>query len=446
MDRNLYKTTSEKPKENTYYCFVNAIESNAEGQLIIELDSIGKRWMSQIGLQENQNLFEIGQQIPSSIFVITASQTDVISYIDFQVENIELLQDTWVKIEIDEQQGLSADYFEEDASYTTRSIISYINKIIQIDENELSVIKTNFNLNKLPNNQIKTSEEIEKLLAKSLRNLSPEFVTSYGVGQGSANAICNMNGYPLLYFDLGGGFGANWRTYLKTKRFVIPASRVVLLSHWDCDHFESARRNTNSDFLDRVTWIAPYQTQLGAIHINFINLLGGNLLILRAGYGSIRTSFGQIIECTGPITNKNNYGLAFFTSISTRKNSINKVLLPGDAAYTHLSVLPQDANGLVATHHGANFDHPNIVPVANGSKKAIVYSFGLGNIWDHPRRKTSMDVHLHAGWENRKSAIHNNVGFHDITHWRSHCCLYYYKFPRRLLSHFKDMCIEQDFS
>lgn len=232
----------------------------------------------------------------------------------------------------------------------------------------------------------------------------------YNVGQGSLSAITNQENAPLLYFDLGGGFAWNKRTYPNTLNLCFSFTKTVIISHWDNDHLETAKRYFRTDpaRLDRVIWIAPEQT----ITVSYFKLAAkmngsGNLIIWpRSLKGSMSFWFGKLIKCNGP--DKNHSGLALV--VESPYNSIKKVLSPGDAAYKYIPRIRKiKFDGLVATHHGANFDDDNF-PVPNCENGNIAFSYGINNTYTHPRT-TAIDAHSGQGWVNRKDTINEHISF-----------------------------------
>lgn len=234
----------------------------------------------------------------------------------------------------------------------------------------------------------------------------------YNVGQGSLTAITNEENVPLLYFDLGGGFAWNKSTYLNRLNLCFSYTRTVIISHWDRDHLETARRYfaTNPTFLNNVTWIVPEQ-KISPMYFKLAARMSrsGNLLIWpKTLKGRISSWFGDLIKCNGP--DKNHSGLAMI--VDSPNNSIQKVLNPADAAYKYIpSIKKIKFDGLIATHHGANFVDNNL-PVPNSiiENGNIIYSFGTSNTYGHPKHSAVL-AHESSNWINALNTENGNISF-----------------------------------
>lgn len=252
-------------------------------------------------------------------------------------------------------------------------------------------------------------EESIKISGNSDRDLIHK-LNIYNVGQGNLTAITDASNTPLLYFDLGGGFAWNKKTYANTLQLCFNETKTVVISHWDNDHLETAKRYFKNDpsKLMGITWIVPEQK----ITPSYFKLAAkmnasGNLIIWpKSLRGSISFWFGKLIKCNGP--DKNHSGLALV--VESPNNSITKVLNPGDAAYKYIPGSRKiKFDGLVVTHHGANFDDNNF-PLPLCENGNIAYSYGVDNTYNHPRTP-AIDAHNAHGWTNRKDTINAHISF-----------------------------------
>lgn len=232
----------------------------------------------------------------------------------------------------------------------------------------------------------------------------------YNVGQGNMSAITTENNVPIIYYDLGGGFFWNAHTYPVAKNLCWTIASTIILSHWDLDHLETARRLLHRDpnQLNGKTWIAPIQNITPYYHRIASQIAARGTLLL---WGNIpRISFwgGEIVKCSGP--DKNHSGLSLIVNLNGEK-----ILHPADAAYTFIpGVLNEQFGGMVATHHGAEFptnNHPVPAPLPNNPN--IAFSYGLNNSYDHPR-EPSVDAHYTNGWINRLDTINGSISFQSI--------------------------------
>lgn len=138
----------------------------------------------------------------------------------------------------------------------------YISKITQLHSSS--------SINKILNNyfswesfELSNKEQIENQLIKPSINGENYIhkVNLYNVGQGNLSAITDEKNVPLLYFDIGGGFAWNKATYPNTLRLCFSYTKTIVISHWDNDHLETAKRYFTNDptKLDGITWIVPQQ-------------------------------------------------------------------------------------------------------------------------------------------------------------------------------------------
>jgi len=222
-----------------------------------------------------------------------------------------------------------------------------------------------------------------------------EYAVVYDVGQGNAIGFCNSNDSVEAYFDLGGGVTRNAFTFpTALKNFCFTNQPPIILSHWDFDHWSSANRETNSL---KSTWIAPRQS-VGPTHVALmarIRSSGALLLLPRTFSPGWRKQF-YLELCTG--TGRNHSGLAL--TLSERPKGAGKeMFFPGDARYTRIPSFTSSKKYLsvVAPHHGADMRNHTTPSCPSLSQSRLVYSFGAGNSFSHPRLVTRTD-HDSNGW------------------------------------------------
>ncbi|ASE52691.1 TPA: hypothetical protein UOC34_000801 [Stenotrophomonas maltophilia] len=224
------------------------------------------------------------------------------------------------------------------------------------------------------------------------------------VGQGSANALLCREGVARIYFDVGCGVYSNAPTRPPNISFCQCEDPVVVLSHWDADHWAGATIDTG--LLTR-TWIAPIPATIK--HIVFLMNIwtaGGKTHLLSTS-ATVQLGSGiKLVRCKGPASDRNESGLAL---IAEREGK--RWLLPGDASYHNIpGALNHRFTGLVATHHGARVHGPGAAapsPAPQPDYARLAYSFGPGNAHgkygvSHPR---PAGVHaydavgwIHSGW------------------------------------------------
>lgn len=225
-----------------------------------------------------------------------------------------------------------------------------------------------------------------------------EELAVFDVGQGSANALLCREGIARFYFDVGCGVYRNAPTRPPKISFCQCKDPVVVLSHWDADHWAGAVIDTG--LLTR-TWVAPVPETIK--HIVFLMNIwaaGGKMHLLSSTSATVRLSPEiKLVRCQGPGSDRNESGLAL---IAEREGK--RWLLPGDASYHNIpGALNHPITGLVATHHGARVHGTGApVPLPALDYARLAYSFGPGNAHgkygvSHPR---PAGVHAYdaAGW------------------------------------------------
>jgi hypothetical protein len=222
-----------------------------------------------------------------------------------------------------------------------------------------------------------------------------EYAVTYDVGQGNAIGFCSSGNSVEAYLDLGGGVTRNAFTFPgPLKHFCFTSRPPVILTHWDFDHWSSAHRDTNSL---KSTWIAPRQS-VGPTHVALMASImkSGKLHLLSRTFPVGWHNQIYLEHCTGK--GRNHSGLALTLSEES-KGEGEHMLFPGDARYDHIPSFASAKHFLsvVAPHHGADMKKP-LAPTCPGfSASRLVYSFGAGNSFQHPRLVTRTD-HGKQGW------------------------------------------------
>jgi len=207
--------------------------------------------------------------------------------------------------------------------------------------------------------------------------------------------LVNQTNSVEAYFDLGGGVLANAGTFPSSlQQFCFTKQPPVILSHWDFDHWSSANRDTSSL---NSTWIAPRQS-VGPSHAALMASImkTGRLLLLPAGFPAAWRGQLFLERCTG--SGRNHSGIALTLSEMPAGGG-EKMLFPGDARYSCLPSYSSQQSYLsaVVPHHGADMRNRTVPYCPKQSQSRLVYSFGAGNTFSHPRMITRQD-HDAAGW------------------------------------------------
>lgn len=245
-------------------------------------------------------------------------------------------------------------------------------------------------------------------IERALGNLhgTVEWIGVYDVGQGNANGLCDRNGMPLAYFDLGGGVLQNSASFSSLFGNICPTLQPpVILSHWDWDHWSSGSRFPAAQ---QLTWVVPNQ-KLGAAHAVFAAAIlnsGGQILVWPDNLAQLSVGQATIHKCTG--AGRNHSGLAVEVA---GPGGEEPILLTGDARYSAIPTPTAHFASLVVPHHGADMRNRSVpqCPMHPGSRAA--YSTGDPNSFTHPRPITEQDHHK-AQWPHRSQGAPAPVDRH----------------------------------
>jgi len=300
-------------------------------------------------------------------------------------------EEDWVEIQLGESGIGEADVFGSLSTAPVTAHVQYIKPRIP----QSAALNLAFDMNTWPN----SSEADIKTAIGAVPNL--EYLIGFDVGQGSAVGLADANEDIQLYFDLGAGVYRNHFTRPNPLRFCWRKARVVVLSHWDSDHWAGEASDPHAA---KMTWIAPRQT-LGPSHAAFASRIaaaGGKLLIWGASPPSLSVAAGsqtlKFSRCTG--TSRNGSGIAAEVS---NPHLHRQWLLTGDARYDEIPLRPTNPIGVVVPHHGADMGNGSIPPLRPRGYVRLLYSFGPGNKHgrsnvQHPT-SAAMTSHEARGWQ-----------------------------------------------
>lgn len=206
-----------------------------------------------------------------------------------------------------------------------------------------------------------------------------EALVCFDIGQGLASALVCRCGEPIYYFDTGCGSGRNTGTAPSRIDFCTCSSPVVILSHWDTDHWAGA---VNHARLQARTWTVPKQT-ISTSHTLFANDIlkaGGNILVVDRTLPQLQWSSGAQDYDLQRATGKKRNGTGLVLVVTDRPSGRSWVLT-GDAGYDVIPhAVPADVAAMVVPHHGADMGAKSF-PFARSSTSyaRLLYSFGPGN-------------------------------------------------------------------
>lgn len=232
------------------------------------------------------------------------------------------------------------------------------------------------------------------LPAKYGRELPPSAgVAVYDVGQGSCQALVDKKHHvPLVYVDFGGGVLFNRATFPKEfAGFCFTTEPLIILSHWDWDHWSSAYRFPKAM---RMNWLTPKVPETPIQQAFAADLLSRGRLHVWDDTYPTKTVHGKVLveRCTGKTSNDSGFAVTVYSG----KLKGRSCLLPGDADYRYIPSLPRvKYNSLCMTHHGGRL-HSKIYPM--GKRGAVsANSSGPRNSYKHPLFAT-LKTHLEQKW------------------------------------------------
>jgi hypothetical protein len=398
----------EKSKEipEEYYVAVDSVESIGDNRYQIIFDGVISKEFNETS--RDGNIWQLYEKVIPRLIVVNLNHKSS-NKLNYFI-NQKSFSGFWFKIKTSSKPtDLAASMFVEN---------------FQNDENKEPVLTFIYSIESLPKYS-DTSRNLTrffswdhyqrgntKAIEKHLKSIKPKNevhkLNVYNVGQGSLTAVTGQNNVPLFYFDLGGAWWIFPDSYPRTLNLCFNCTRTVILSHWDLDHIETARRLIKSNCFPNITWIAPKQT-LSPFYAGLAARMNtnGELLLWSGNFiKEIKFWAGSLLKCNGP--DKNHSGLALL--VKSPNNDIQNVLHPGDAAYKYIPKYKSlKLDGLVATHHGANFETANSpLPVSVLNYGAIAYSHG--NKYGHPTPGSKI-AHQSLGWTNERETTKGNISF-----------------------------------
>lgn len=310
-------------------------------------------------------------------------------------------QDTWFKFTVrdpDNKIGNSRLY----TNLFAQSIPSQV-RFNAVDAERQKKLTDEFSLDTADTISV---SELEQLIADSTPG--PQYLAAYDVGQGNANGLISdtRSACPDIYFDMGAGVSAHKRTKPAPLDFCFSKQPLIIMSHWDHDHWAGAcpKENKHSAAL-AMTWIVTRQN-LDAAHKTFAMEVGknkGKILVLKMQAGTVGEAVLKnkmsIRFTVGNGSTRNDSGIVL--SIENNDPNVPSCwLLTGDCDYRYFLDTLQPPPVLVAiAPHGAKPKLGSTAPKPVQSQyRRLVYSYGHQNGFKHPTLG-SVNQHQIAGWD-----------------------------------------------
>jgi hypothetical protein len=389
-----------KDVKNEYYGMIDSIESIDGESSEIVFDSVEHENFEKI---KQFNFWEVGDEIIPHIFIIKFANEYMKNVLkESRLKQLEgkwfRIKTTYAKTELEAQITIENQEYPEPQKIYILSI-EYISKSDSF-RNSLSNFfsyNTYYQSNKVG---------IEKHLAEINPKKEKYNYNVYNVGQGSLTALTDEKNTPIFYFDLGGAYWVFPLSYPIPLRLYNKLSKTVIISHWDLDHVETARRlfYSNPNALNGFTWIAPKQSLSPFYGKLAARMAKKGRLIFWSGAGNKKIDFwgGSLLKCSGK--SKNDSGIAILLNCIKGNDSI---LNPGDSKFNFIPERHRfNLTGLVATHHGAKFDFENTPNCISGG--FIAYSHD--NRYGHPTQE-AINAYEKESWVNRKDTTDGSISF-----------------------------------
>lgn len=229
-------------------------------------------------------------------------------------------------------------------------------------------------------------------------------VRVHDIGQGDAISILDENGKPFLQIDYGGRVGNIFGSQID-QRVPVKDGSLVMLSHWDEDHWCSAPNGTSA--MD-ATWLVPRQITSPRA-VMFSTTLSKIYCVPEAMVGQtciFTTTCGDQVcwekIASAPPTHAededcNRTGIAFSVVKQSQDGSPPQViLLPGDAAFGKVRHYEDHRRagyvlrGMVAYHHGSKLHLCKSTKIllsgwtSTANSVDIVFSYASNNSYSLP--------------------------------------------------------------
>ncbi|HUR39737.1 MAG TPA: hypothetical protein VM240_01065 [Verrucomicrobiae bacterium] len=229
----------------------------------------------------------------------------------------------------------------------------------------------------------------------------------HDIGQGDSISILDEAGSPFLQIDYGGRVGNPLVTALDIDtQMNVAGAGLLMLTHWDEDHWCSARKGTVAQTLN---WLVPRQitspravefsARLANIHCVPESMVG-NAYKFETALGD-EIWWEKIAAAPGPAAteeNCNHTGIGFSIVRNRPDGRRQVILLPGDAPFddishykTHLAA-GIELRGVLAFHHGTN-QHwsaasANLLKGWSPTSRSVdvVFSCARNNSYGHPHK------------------------------------------------------------
>lgn len=379
-------------KRTTTYAYVESVDRYGDGALI----SLGL-WTPSKNLEAYKDSSEIE---PNEVFSLQVDAKKLRK--KYLTDHRGFKEGLWLEVQFNRQDGYSI--IGESQFQTVRFIRKLSNKTIENKKLRklFAFVLPPPEFQLTPDSDfIVNFEAIDGLAQEQVGGIPtyPNF-TVYDIGQGLCSSLNRADGTPYSYFDFGDGlYGTAKRKFLTTQR-----CKLVVLSHWHADHYNSYINNIHAL---NVPWLVPYHAVLSPPAHMLMQRLQ-TYYVMRNHINSLNFPFFTVTRVAGAPRAGNNSGYAVVIELTRADRSNARIFIPGDADYRAINHAPAGAvDCLVATHHGANVHGGHEPRPANG-EGLIIYSAATTRVPNHPRDH-QVQIYNGLGWNRRAHTIHGDI-------------------------------------
>lgn len=321
-----------------------------------------------------------------------------------ELNKFEALKNKWIKAEFHEKKqtgdysaNLLCNVFPFQIYKKKIKISEYIGPYFFYGKDINTLTKADYDINKF-NSCLALEKDVETELNNAWSNLGYEYIDIYNIGHGNADYIVCHDEKRILY-DIGvpyPGYSLLWFPEA-AKAFGKLKPSLVIISHWDADHYMGSFYINNNDVLN-VKWIAPFQFTEGPdkpISINLFRLVAylratdklmlvdiknAGKLVASSGTkdNAIKLLMGSCTDKeTKNISKKNREGL--YIELGEKDDKIS--VLAGDVSYNSMdnSIFSKQLTFLHVPHHGSKMKLSRLLNSQWGKHAVISTKYKLGS-------------------------------------------------------------------
>lgn len=276
----------------------------------------------------------------------------------------------------------------------------------------------------IPESHHSIDERITNTLNTALGDRTVQEIRLHNVGQASCASLLDKQANTMVYYDFGYGCGTHTREQANHINSNIlgslKESDVIILSHWDFDHYklaisknlETLKKRKRAPFPHQLIWIAPETKKQGPTLTRLKQSLQRLISWPNSGLENITVQNIKLVKAAGSARSPNNSGICLLLHADKKP----WLLHPADASYFYIPRNPDfsgEITALVATHHASrrsilsptgsrtgstsSTDIPN--PSTNASTPTVYYSYGQRSPYPNHNKAAVSPYYTAKGWE-----------------------------------------------